>query len=104
MFSELGIGPFTIQLNNRKLLRGFFEGLGIADGEQQALVLREIDKLDKRGADAVRATLTGEGFGLAADVADRIMAFVQTRSSSHADALAQLDALGAANQTLAQAI
>src|ERR671913_1431692 len=44
LFSELAIGPFTIQLNNRKLLRGFFEGLGLADGERQALVLREIDK------------------------------------------------------------
>ncbi len=54
VFRELDIGPFTIQLNNRKLMRGFFEGLGIADGEQQMLVLREVDKLDKRGADYVR--------------------------------------------------
>jgi histidyl-tRNA synthetase len=104
VFTELGVGPFTIQLNNRKLLRGFFEGLGIAEGERQALVLREIDKLDKRGADAVRATLVGEGFGLAADVADRIMAFVQSRSSSHADALARLAALGDANPTLAEGV
>lgn len=104
VFSELGVGPFTIQLNNRKLLRGFFEGLGIADGERQALVLREIDKLDKRGAEAVRATLTGPDFQLAADVADRIMAFVQVRSSSHADALARLDALGTGNATLAEGV
>jgi histidyl-tRNA synthetase len=102
VFSELGVGAFTIQLNNRKLLRGFFEGVGIADGERQALVLREIDKLDKRGADAVRATLTGEGFALAEAVVDRIMAFVQTRSTSHADALARLAALGEGSQTLAQ--
>lgn len=102
VFSELGVGPFTIQLNNRKLLRGFFEGVGIADGERQALVLREIDKLDKRGADAVRATLIGEGFALAADVVERIMAFVQSRSTSHADALAKLEALGEGSQTLAQ--
>jgi histidyl-tRNA synthetase len=102
VFSELGVGAFTIQLNNRKLLRGFFEGVGIADGERQALVLREIDKLDKRGADAVRATLTGEGFALAEAVVDRIMAFVQTRSVSHADALARLAALGEGSQTLAQ--
>ena len=59
LFTELEVGPFTVQLNNRKLLRGFFESLGLAGGERQALVLREIDKLDKRGADAVRATLTG---------------------------------------------
>ncbi|MBW8312768.1 MAG: histidine--tRNA ligase [Rhizobium sp.] len=104
VFTELGVGPFTIQLNNRKLLRGFFEGLGIADGERQALVLREIDKLDKRGADAVRATLTGADFQLADDVADRIMAFVQVRSTSHADALARLAALGEGNATLAQGV
>ena len=102
VFSELGVGAFTIQLNNRKLLRGFFEGVGIADGERQALVLREIDKLDKRGADAVRATLIGEGFALAADVVERIMAFVQSRSTSHADALARLEALGEGSETLAQ--
>jgi histidyl-tRNA synthetase len=104
VFSELGVGPFTIQLNNRKLLRGFFEGVGIGEGERQALVLREIDKLDKRGADAVRATLTGEGFGLAADVVDRIMAFVQSRSDSHEDALARLSALGTGNATLEQGV
>ncbi len=94
VFTELGVGPFTIQLNNRKLLRGFFEGLGIAEGERQALVLREIDKIDKRGAVAVRATLVGGDFGLSDDVADRILAFVQVRSTSHADALAKLVALG----------
>lgn len=102
VFSELEVGPFTIQLNNRKLLRGFFEGVGIADGERQALVLREIDKLDKRGADAVRATLTGPDFSLAVDVVERIMAFVQVRSTSHADALARLDALGAGSEMLEQ--
>jgi histidyl-tRNA synthetase len=46
IFRELDIGAFTIQLNNRKLLRGYFESLGIVDGERQMLVLREVDKLD----------------------------------------------------------
>ena len=102
LFTELGVGPFTVQLNNRKLLRGFFEGLGLADGERQAAVLREIDKLDKRGADAVRASLAGDGFGLDGAVADAIMAFVQGRSTSHADALAKLDALDGADAGAAQ--
>src|SRR5688500_14603063 len=31
VFDALAIGEFTIQLNHRKLLRGFFEGLGIED-------------------------------------------------------------------------
>ncbi len=94
VFERLAIGDFTIQLNHRKLLRGYFEGLGI-EGDTQLLVLRELDKLDKRGADAVRATLVGEGFALAADVIDQLLAFSQVRSTGHNDALAQLDALGA---------
>jgi len=99
VFERLAIGEFTIQLNHRKLLRGYFEGLGI-EGDAQMLVLRELDKLDKRGADAVRATLAGDGFGLAPDVIDKLMAFSQVRSTGHADALAKLDALGAGTALL----
>jgi len=98
VFRDLKIGPFTIWLNNRKIMRGFFEGLGIIDTEQQALALREVDKLDKRGADYVRDMLMGEGFGLSADAASRILDFVRIRSHGHADALAKLDALGQENQ------
>ncbi|MEO8743167.1 MAG: histidine--tRNA ligase [Lysobacteraceae bacterium] len=94
VFTELAIGPFTIHINNRKLMRGFLEGLGVADGEQQALVLREVDKLDKRGVDHVRTSLMGEGFGLSADVADKLLDFVRIRSHGHEDALEKLAALG----------
>ena len=104
VFSELAIGPFTIQLNNRKLLRGFFEAQGIADGELQALVLREVDKLDKRGEDHVRATLTGEGFGLGVEAVATILDFVKVRSTSHADAIAKLDALGEGNNALREGV
>ena len=92
VFSELDIGAFTIQLNNRKLMRGFFEAHGVADPALQALVLREVDKLDKRGEDHVRATLGSEAFGLGADAVESILEFVKVRSSSHADALEKLDA------------
>ena len=102
VFRELAIGPFTIQLNNRRLLRGYFESLGIADGERQMLVLREVDKLDKRGAEYVRETLTGDAFGLSAEVAGKILDFVQVRSTSLDDALAKLDALGAGPEALEQ--
>ncbi|MET0505600.1 MAG: histidine--tRNA ligase, partial [Luteibacter sp.] len=102
VFKELNIGAFTIQMNNRKLMRGYFENLGVADPERQMLVLREVDKLDKRGADYVRDTLTGEAFGLSSDVAAKILAFVQVRSTSVADAFAQLDALGAGSETFEQ--
>ena len=93
VFKALGLGGFTIWMNHRKLLRGYFEGLDI-EGERQLLVLRELDKLDKRGADAVRATLLGEGFELPGEAVEKLMAFSQVRSSGHDDALAKLDALG----------
>lgn len=93
VFERLAIGDFTIQFNHRKLLRGFFEGLGI-EGERQLPVLRELDKLDKRGEDAVRETLVGEGFSLAPDVVERLLAFSRVRSSGHDDALEKLAALG----------
>ncbi|HET7359269.1 MAG TPA: histidine--tRNA ligase [Rhodanobacteraceae bacterium] len=102
VFDALAIGPFTIHLNHRKLMRGFFESLGIDDGERQTLVLREVDKLDKRGAEHVRGVLTGADFGLSADVAGRILDFVQVRSTSLADALRKLDALGAGSATFEQ--
>ena len=102
VFRALDIGAFTIQLNNRKLMRGYFESLGLADSEQQMLVLREVDKLDKRGADYVRDTLTGEAFGLSTDVAAKILDFVQVRSTSLDDAFARLDALGSGPEALEQ--
>ena len=102
VFRELNIGAFTIQLNNRKLMRGYFESLGVTDPEQQTLVLREVDKLDKRGADYVRETLTGEGFGLNAQAAQKILDFVQVRSTSLQDALDKLDALGAGPEGMEQ--
>lgn len=95
IFTDLAIGDFTIQINNRKLLRGFYEDLGIGDADAQAAVLREVDKLDKRGPDHLRDTLTGHGFDLSSDVVEQILRFVQVRSTSHDDALARLDAVEA---------
>ena len=102
VFRELDVGAFTIQMNNRKLMRGYFEGLGVDDAEKQMLVLREVDKLDKRGPQYVRDTLTGEAFGLSQEAADRILDFVQVRSTSLADAWAKLDALGSGGETFEQ--
>ena len=46
---EFGLPKATVHANNRKLSEGFYRGLGLTDIEG---VLREIDKLDKIGADA----------------------------------------------------
>jgi histidyl-tRNA synthetase len=47
IFRELQIGAFTIEVSNRKILKGCLEKLGVADAEKKALILREIDKADK---------------------------------------------------------
>ena len=102
VFRALDIGTFTIQINNRKLMRGWLEGLGIADAEKQGAVLREVDKLDKRGLDAVRETLTGADFALSAEAAAGLLDFVSFRSTSLADALAKLDSFVPGSEALEQ--
>ena len=59
-FARLPVGPFRIQVNNRKIPEGFYLGLGIA-AEELAGVLRVVDKLDKVGADAVDEMLRAAG-------------------------------------------
>ncbi|WP_421733840.1 histidine--tRNA ligase [Cellulomonas sp.] len=53
----IGVPPVRILVNNRKVAEGFYRGLGLTDVES---VLRNIDKLDKIGADAVAALLVAE--------------------------------------------
>jgi histidyl-tRNA synthetase len=54
----LPIPPIRMQVNNRKLVEGFYRGLGITD---TAAVLRTVDKLDKIGPARVHADLVGQG-------------------------------------------
>lgn len=54
---EIGVPPVRILVNNRKVAEGFYRGLGLTDVEA---VLRNIDKLDKIGADAVAGLLVAE--------------------------------------------
>src|SRR3954452_24066861 len=53
--SGAGVPAFTIALNNRKILDGLLEGLGVAD--KTGPVLRALDKLAKIGRDKVLAEL-----------------------------------------------
>jgi len=50
----------------------------------------------------VRETLTGAAFGLSAEAAQKILDFVQVRSTSLQDALDKLDALGAGPEVMEQ--
>ncbi len=54
---RMQIGPVEMRINNRKLLQGFYEGLGISD---PIAVIRVVDKLDKIGAKNVKDVLMSE--------------------------------------------
>jgi histidyl-tRNA synthetase len=55
----LGIkrGDYVIRVNNRKVLDGVMEAIGVTDPGQKLTVLRAIDKLDKFGIDGVQLLL-----------------------------------------------
>lgn len=94
-FTSLGLQRFKIRINNRKVLNGFFAILGLS--EQAGDVLRTIDKLDKIGADKVRALLT-DTCGVTSDQADEILRFIACPGTS-ADKLAFLEQYRGRNET-----
>ena len=94
-FTRLGLHRFRIRVNNRKVLNGFFAILGLS--EQAGDVLRTIDKLDKIGADKVRALLT-DTCGITSEQADEILRFIACPGTS-ADKLAFLEQYRGRNET-----
>ena len=56
---RLPIPPVTVRVNNRKLMEGFFRGLGLGDVALDAL--RAVDRLPRLGPEAVRTELLAGG-------------------------------------------
>ncbi|MDU1642402.1 histidine--tRNA ligase [Peptoniphilus harei] len=71
-FKDLGFTDFTIHLNNRKILKGFFSSLGIEDSMN---VLRTVDKQDKIGEEKVLEELGENGIGR--DSGEKILEFIK---------------------------
>ncbi len=59
IFTKLNIGKFVIRINNRKILSGFFESLGLSDKVTD--ILRIVDKLEKIGEEEVKKELSNLG-------------------------------------------
>ena len=55
----LGIGPIEMGINNRKILQGFFQSLGL-DADMTTRTIRILDKLSQIGSDAVKMKLTDD--------------------------------------------
>jgi histidyl-tRNA synthetase len=96
-------GDYVIKVNNRKVLDGVMEAIGLGGPEnagRRLTVLRAIDKLDRLGPEGVRALL-GEGrkdesgdftkgAGLPAAAIDRVIAFTAAKRENGAATVAAL--------------
>jgi len=101
---EVGIprGDYIVRVNNRKVLNGVLEVMGLEEGEARDAVLRTIDKFDKVGEEGVRQLLTTgrkdasgafiDGVGLSDAQAGPVLAFLTSKSEVTAETLANLRA------------
>ncbi len=94
VFKELDFGPFTIRLNNRKILNGFFRSIGLEDKITE--VLRTIDKLDKIGEENVRKELAE--LGVDEEKTERILSLIHLDGTAD-EILAALDGFGIEDET-----
>ena len=93
-------GDYVVRVNNRKVLNGVLEAMGVSDPAQAADVLRTIDKFDKVGEAGVRELLgkgrldaSGayiDGVGLAPEQADPVVAFLTSKGAENSETLANL--------------
>jgi len=101
---QVGIprGDYIVRVNNRKVLNGVLEVMGLDEGEARDAVLRTIDKFDKVGESGVRELLgkgrldaSGayiDGVGLSDEQAGPVLAFLTSKSESAAQTLDNLRA------------
>ncbi|MEM9459988.1 MAG: histidine--tRNA ligase [Myxococcota bacterium] len=92
--SALPLPPVRVHVGHRKVLEGFYRGVGI---EQITPVLRLTDKLDKIGADEVRAQLVRD-VGLTPEQSERCLALSQIRGGT--EIIEQVRALGVEHELL----
>jgi histidyl-tRNA synthetase len=78
IFSQFNFGEFTIRVNNRMVLNGFFEGVGLADVSKE--VLRVIDKIEKISRDELIAEL--KKLELSDDQVKKVISFTEIKGSN----------------------
>ncbi len=76
-FKDLGFDTFTIKINNRKVLNGFFDALGVQD---KVNTLRVLDKLEKIGKEAVVTELSK--LEIDDSAIEKIMMFIQFKGTN----------------------
>jgi histidyl-tRNA synthetase len=87
--------PLRLQVNNRRLIEGFYLGVGASD---TAAVMRVIDKLDKLPADVIAKSLVEEA-GLSELQATKCLQLAEIRSAD-TSFVEQVRALGVSHELL----
>jgi histidyl-tRNA synthetase len=87
--------PLRLQVNNRKLIEGFYLGVGVPD---VPAVMRIIDKLDKEPADSIGKQLVDDA-GLTKQQAAQCLALAEIRATD-TTFVSKVWALGVAHQLL----
>ena len=77
IFEQFDVGEFTVHINNRKILNGFFESLGLSNISKD--VLRIVDKIDKISSNSFTEEL--ERLGISADQITRLREFININGS-----------------------
>ena len=95
VFRGFGLSRFQIRVNNRKILNGFYAMLELS--EKSGEIMRTVDKLDKIGADKVKAILMGEECGLSETQADEILKFIAI-AGTNAEVIAALEGYAGRNE------
>lgn len=85
IFKSLGIDNFVIRINNRKVLNGLFDMLGLKDNA--ADIMRVIDKIDKIGVENVTSELVE--MGVNKDTVDTLLSIL-TYKGTNSDVAAKL--------------
>ena len=83
IFSRIGVGPFAVRLNNRRVLQGFLESVGLP-ADRFPAALKAIDALEKIGEDAVVEALERDT-GLDAAAARSVVSFTGRPIASPAE-------------------
>jgi histidyl-tRNA synthetase len=86
LFKALNVGKFTIHVNNRLVLNGLLQELGLA--ERTAALLRSLDKLPKIGPEAVAKEMAEKADVTAAQT-ERLLQLVRA-SGTNAEVLERL--------------
>ena len=89
LLNGIGISDFTLRINNRQVLNGLLEQLGLRD--QATPILRALDKLAKTDADAVAAEMTQQSTATSEQAA-KILSLVQITGTNE-EILDQLEKL-----------